>query len=106
MGILRLVMICGRAVTTTVWSSAVKKTLIHAIVRAASATFLLPAFPCPGVVSCLKDPVTCFGEKACFPVWFSGGDCVGVSCAAGLSGVPASEFWAGNSFLFKREDVS
>ncbi len=59
-------MIFVSAVTTTVWSIAVKKTPTHATIMAASAArfpLALPAF-LPGVVSCLNELVICRGEKS------------------------------------------
>src|SRR5450759_3225945 len=59
-------MIFVSAVTTTVWSIAVKKTPTHATIMAASAArfpFALPIF-FPGVVSFLNELVICLGEKS------------------------------------------
>src|SRR5260370_9064423 len=58
-------MILGSAVTTTVWSIAVKKTPTQATLSAASATRFSRLSPIarPGVASLLNELVICCGEK-------------------------------------------
>src|SRR5207248_2072114 len=86
-------MILGSAVTTTVWSSAVKKTPIQAIVSAASAMRLsrLLTMVCLGVVSFLNELVICCGERrwASEELVDAGALLPPVPCSCGTAGVDA-----------------
>ena len=98
-------MIFGSAVTTTVWSIAVKKTPTQATLSAASATRFSRLSPIawPGVASLLNERVICRGEKRWAKVELVGGAWVFAPpgpASAGTAGVFVK------SSLRRRADVS